>query len=45
MDSNRDGDISPDEFPGLEKQFRELDHNQDGFIDSQEVQHSFSTQQ
>lgn len=45
MDSNRDGDVSHDEFPGQAAEFEKLDHNQDGFIDSREAQSDFSAQQ
>jgi Ca2+-binding EF-hand superfamily protein len=38
MDRNGDGDITPREFLGEEKQFASLDRDGDGFIDSNEAQ-------
>ena len=37
MDRNRDGDISRREFLGDESQFKKLDENDDGLIDSKEA--------
>jgi Ca2+-binding EF-hand superfamily protein len=37
MDSNRDGEISPVEFPGSLAQFAKLDDNGDGFISFDEL--------
>ena len=36
MDSNRDGDISRDEFTGTADHFDAIDHDRDDFIDPQE---------
>ncbi|MFK8112450.1 MAG: hypothetical protein AB8B91_09615 [Rubripirellula sp.] len=37
MDSNRDGDISAEEFPGTRDQFAEQDKNSNGFIEPGEI--------
>ena len=37
MDANADGDVSPREFLGASRRFRELDSSHDGFIDSSEA--------
>jgi Ca2+-binding EF-hand superfamily protein len=37
MDANQDGEISELEFPGADQQFRQLDRNNDGFIDRDEL--------
>ncbi len=37
MDTNRDGDISRQEFPGTTAQFTSLDVDEDGFISSDEI--------
>ena len=38
MDSNRDGEISANEFIGKPDQFAELDENSDGFISDDELE-------
>ena len=37
MDTNGDGDISADEFPGTRQQFIALDGNDDGFVERDEI--------
>lgn len=37
MDTNRDGEISRQEFPGTSEQFDQLDHNADNFVDAAEI--------
>jgi len=38
MDRNQDGDVSRTEFAGTKSQFKKLDQNRDGFLDSEEVE-------
>ena len=37
MDKNGDGDLTPREFLGDEKLFRQIDRNGDGFIEPEEA--------
>lgn len=37
MDRNRDGDVSPREFPGSKALFNKIDHDRNGLLDSEEA--------